>query len=244
MRTLRHGEEDNGEAAHLRPGDRLFFRAGELVIDSRKIDAMSPKGPGGYAPVANTVWTWYQIASDRLDYLLFIFALARRLDAAHALWASTLKKRDKAKEEGKTSPRSEFFDTLSTAEMAVVALNRAIEMAKTLIEDYCRDLELPQAVQTIQPAVSQMRNAFEHIGERAQGMVTRTKISHKDAWSIFNQPEFIAKSVLRYNDHVLDFDDDMIAALLACRELIMQAIDSRAALQEKNGRQQSESDPS
>ena len=61
-RTLRPGEEDTGEVVHLEPGDQLVIPPGGLVIDSREIDARSTKGIGGYAPVANTVWTWYQIA--------------------------------------------------------------------------------------------------------------------------------------------------------------------------------------
>ena len=242
VRTLRHGEEDTGETVRLRLGERIVFRAGDLVIDSRQIDAMSPKGLGGYAPVANTVWTWYRIASERADFLFFFFALARRLDAAHALWALAVKERDQAKEEGGIPQRSGVFNTLATAEMAIVALNRAINMANTLIKEYCPDLELPASVQEVQGTILEMRNAFEHIGDRAQGKVNRTKISYKDAWSIFNQPDFIEESMLRYKEHSLHFDKDVIGALLDCRELIMQAIDSRAALHARNGRQQAESD--
>lgn len=242
VKTPRHGEEDAGETARLRLGDRILFRAGDLVIDSRQIDAMSPKGPGGYAPVANTVWTWYRIASERADFLFFFFALARRLDAAHALWALAMEERDQANEEGGIPQRTGFLKTLATAEMAIVALNRAFNMANTLIKEYCPDLELPATVQKIQGTVSEMRNAFEHISDRAQGKVNRTKISYKDAWSIFNQPDFIEKSTLRYQEHALHFDKDVIDALLDCRELIMQAIDSRAALHARNGRQQAESD--
>ena len=242
VRTLQHGEDDTGETVRLRLGDRIVFRAGDLVIDSRQIDAMSPKGLGGYAPIANTVWTWYRIASEQADFLLFFFALARRLDAAHTLWALAAKEMDQARKERGILQRSGFFNTLATAEMAIVALNRAIEMSITLIEEYCPDLELPESVQGIQGTVLEMRNAFEHIGDRARGKVNRTKISHGDAWSIFNQPEFIEKSVLRYKEHLLNFDKDVIAALLECRELIMQAIDSRAALYARNVRQQAERD--
>ncbi|MCY3897433.1 MAG: hypothetical protein OXF86_02620 [Caldilineaceae bacterium] len=242
VRTLRHGEEDASETVRLRLGDRILFRAGDLIIDSRQIDAMSPKGPGGYAPVANTVWTWYRIASERADFLFFFFALARRLDAAHALWALAIEERDQANEEGGIPQRSGFLKTLATAEMAIVALNRAFNMANTLTKEYCPDLELPATVQKIQGTVSEMRNAFEHIGDRAQGKVNRTKISYKDAWSIFNQPDFIEKSTLRYQEHSLQFDRDVIDALLDCRELIMQAIDSRAALHARNGRRQAEGD--
>lgn len=240
VRTLRHGEKDTGETVRLREGDRITFRAGDLVIDSRQIDAMSPKGRGGYAPVANTVWTWYQIASEQADFLLFFFALARRLDAAHALWTSAANERDHAKEEGGIPQRTGFFSTLATAEMAIIALNRAFTMSNTLIAEYCPDLELPESVQAMQGTISEMRNAFEHIGDRAHGKVSWTKISYRDAWSIFNQPDFIEKSVLRYKEHSLNFDEDLLAALLDSRELIMQAIDSRAALHQKNGRQKAD----
>ena len=81
------GEEDTGEAIHLEKGDKLVIPPGELVIDSRDIDEYyNPKGPGGYRPVANTVWSWYQVATERLGFFLFLFAFARRVDAAHALW--------------------------------------------------------------------------------------------------------------------------------------------------------------
>ena len=240
VRTLRHGEKDTGETVRLREGDRITFRAGDLVIDSRQIDAMSPKGRGGYAPVANTVWTWYQIASEQADFLLFFFALARRLDAAHALWSLAEDKRDQVKEVSGIPQRSGFLSTLATAEVTIIAVNRAIEMANTLIAEYCPDLKLPKTVKAIQRPVLVMRNAFEHIGERAQGKVNRTKFSYQDAWSIFNQPDFIEKSVLHYREHSLNFDRDLLAALLDCRELIMQAIDSRAALHSSNGRQMAE----
>ena len=98
VRTLRRGEEDTGEVVPLEPGDRIAFPAGELVIDSRDIDEYhNPKGLGGYRPVANTVWTWHQFATEQVSFFLFFFSLARRTDAAHALWASAIQARDKAR---------------------------------------------------------------------------------------------------------------------------------------------------
>ena len=84
VRTLRPDEEDTGEGVNIRAGEQLIFEAGALVINSREIDTHSVKGRGGYAPVANTVWTWYQIVGEQLGFFLFFFSLARRVDAAHA----------------------------------------------------------------------------------------------------------------------------------------------------------------
>ena len=50
----------------------------------------------------------------------------------------------------------------------------------------------------------EMRNAFEHIDERAEGKVGRGK-SHLDALTIFNQPDFVESSILRYKNYELEF---------------------------------------
>ena len=55
MRSLRHGEEDTGEVVHVPAGKRMVIRAGDLSIDWEELDAKSPKGRGGYAPVADTI---------------------------------------------------------------------------------------------------------------------------------------------------------------------------------------------
>ena len=60
-RSLRPGEEDTGEGVHIPAGKRLVIRAGGLSFSSDEIDARSPKGRGGYAPVADTIWTWYRL---------------------------------------------------------------------------------------------------------------------------------------------------------------------------------------
>ena len=102
-------------------------------------------------------------------------------------------------------------------------------MVHSLIDKYCTDLELPDSVKKIRTAVEEMRNAFEHIDDRAEARVGMSRKVDLDALTIFDQPEFIESSVLSYNEHSLRFDTDVLSALLDCRELIMKAIDSRAA---------------
>ena len=225
VRTLRHGEENSGESVKLREGDRIVIEAGGLEISTEEIDSWSPKGFGGYAPVANTVWTWYRIAPTQVGFFLFLFSLARRLDATHALWAYAIQE-IQAENERLVDKRIEIFNALASAEMTVVALHRVITMVKTLTTDYCPDLEVPLSVQNIEAMVRDMRNAFEHIDERAKGVPGNSE-SVRDALSIFNQPDFISATFLRYKNHVLDFDKDVIAALLDCRGIVMQAFDSR-----------------
>ena len=193
-RTLRPGEEDTGEGVHLNAGDQLIIPKGGLVIDSEEIDAQSAKGLGGYAPVANTVWTSYSIVGEKLFFYLFLFSLARRIDAAHALWALAIQEREKAKREGAIPQRSGFFNALGTSEVAIIALHRGITMVQSLIDKYCTDLELPDSVKKIRTAVEEMRNAFEHIDDRAEARVGMSRKVDLDALTIFDQPDFIESS--------------------------------------------------
>ena len=74
-----------------------------------------------------------------------------------------------------------------------------------------------------------MRNAFEHIDERAEGRIGRSKEFDPEALTIFDQPDFIESSELSYKGYSVNFDEEVIAALLECRDFIMSAIDARAS---------------
>ena len=233
-RTLRRGEEDTGEGVPLEAGDQLVFPAGELVVDSRDIDEYyNPIGLGGYRPVANTVWTWSQIAGEELGFFLFFFALARRTDAAHALWVSTIEARDRARKERGIARRQAHFNALSAAEVAIIALGRCYRMVLGLVEKYCPSLQVPDSVTRTSAAVLELRNAFEHIDERAEGRVGRGRVS-AGALTIFFQPDFVRSSVLRYKDYELDFESQVLAALIDCRAFVMDAIDERAKQRAEN----------
>lgn len=227
-RTLLPGEEDTGEGVHIGLGDRLVIRPGKFVITSRYIDEyFNPIGVGGYRPVANTVWTWCQFAGEQLGFFLFFFALARRTDAAHALWVSAIEARDEARKGSGIAHRQAHFRALAAAEVAIIALGRCYRMVCTLVEKYCPGLDLPDDVTKTKDAVLAMRNAFEHIDERAEGKVGRGKVD-ADALTIFTQPDFVSASILRYQSYELNFESDVLSALIDCRELIMDAIDERA----------------
>ena len=100
-------------------------------------------------------------------------------------------------------------------------------MVNILVEKYCPELRVPDSIVKTREAVLEMRNAFEHIDERAQANIGGGKFD-TDALTIFNQPDFVQDSILRYMDHELNFESDVILALVDCRELIMDAIDERA----------------
>ena len=237
-RSLRPGEEDTGEDVNVRAGEQLIIRAGGLVINSDEIDELSPKGYGGYAPVANTVWTWYSIVGERVGLFVYLYALARRLDAAHAAhaaWELAMRERDKARSEGAIGRRIGFFRALSEAEVAIIALHRAMNMLLQFNGVFPLGLEIPDSLRKLEPTVKEMRDAFEHIDERAQGKINLRGKMDAEALTIFDQPGFIGSSVLHYRGKHLHFYEDVLAALLSCRELVLKMINLRAGAQTENG---------
>ena len=156
---------------NVRAGEQLIIRVGGLVISSDEIDALNPKGYGGYAPVANTVWTWYSIVGERVGFFLYLYALARRLDAAHAAWELAMREREDARGEGAIVQRIGFFRALSEAEVTIIALHRAMKMLLQFDGVFPLGLEIPDSIRKLEPMVKDMRDAFEHIDERALGKI-------------------------------------------------------------------------
>ena len=159
--------------------------------------------------------------------LLVLFALGRRADTAHALWSASIQARDRARaSQGSVSARQAHSQALGAAEMAIIALGRCYRMVEGLIERLCPDLDVPEGVIATQAAVKALRDAFEHIDERAEGEVSIGK-THPEALMVFHQPDFVTSLVLRYREHELDFESQVIRALVDCRELIMVATEAR-----------------
>lgn len=233
-RMLRPGEEDPGESVHLNPGEQLVIPAGGLVIDSREIDAMSPRGLGGYAPVANTVWTWYAIVGEDPEFLRFFCALARRIDAAHGSWARGVRELERARQTPGIAGRAAALSAHATAESTIIALNRGITMVDSLKARFCPSLEIPESIEKVRTALQELRNAFEHIDERSEGKVGLGGKLQPEALSAFDQPDFRRSPTLHYGSHQLNFETDIIAALVDGREMLMQAIDERASQRSSN----------
>ena len=57
--------------------------------------------------------------------------------------------------------------------MALIALHRCFEMVYGLVEKFCPGLQVPDSVDKIRMPVIEIRHAFEHIDERAQGKITQ-----------------------------------------------------------------------
>ena len=226
MRTLRPSEEDTGEVVHIPAGKRMVFNAGDLSFSSDEIDARSPQGRGGYAPVADTIWTWYRLVGAEVQSLLMLLlAAARRLDATHVFWSATMDALDESSSLEGIERRSTLFRALAMAEVTVISLSRAVGMLYRLDEEFHLGLQIPERIHALRKPLRRMRNALEHIDDRAMGEAKDGTV--ESAMSIFIQPLFVDRGALTYAGEGLLFTTGVPVALSHCRKVIMSVIDLR-----------------
>ena len=219
-RTLNYGEMDSGEGIVLQPGERLLFPPGSVKATIQDIDRENTPGADGYAVIANTVWTWLQIGlSPDQSFFNYLFAAARRLDSAHALCVSAMSEFNNPPDESFIKYRARIYRALGNAELMCIALNRAYRMIKDIPAKFSAVTTVSNEVDTILPALTAIRDAFEHIDERAMGNVRHEQ--QTDALSIFNQTNFVTSGVLRYANYSLDLRLQVIPALIAGRKFIL-----------------------
>ena len=225
-RSLRPGEDAPREVVNVPAGKKLVFRAGDLSFSSDEIDARSLKGRGGYAPVSDTIWTWYRmVGAEDQSLLMLLLATARRLDATHVFWSATMDALEQSRTLAGIERRSTLFRALAMAEVTVISLSRAVEMLYRLEEEFQLGLQIPEKIRSFRKTLRRMRNALEHIDDRALG---EAKDGTADsAMSIFIQPHFVDKGMLIYAGEGVLFTTGVPIALGQCREVIMSVIDLR-----------------
>ena len=183
------------------------------------IDRENTPESDGYAVIANTVWTWLQIGpSPDQSFFNYLFAAARRLDSAYALCVSAMNEFNNPPDESFIKSRARIYRALGNTELMCIALNRADRMIKDIPARFLVSTTVPKEVDTILPALTAIRNAFEHIDERAMGNARHEQ--QMDALSIFNQIDFVTSGVLRYANYSLDLRLQVIPALVAGRKFI------------------------
>ncbi len=224
-RTLNFEEQDNGEAITGEPGDPLLFPAGSMKITIADVDRYSEPTSDGYAPVANTVWSWNAIPplkhpQARHNYLL---AAARRLDTAHGHSVEALKGLTSSSSQSSfLKARAVMFEALGHAELMCIALSRAMRMIQKAKAKVGVTVAVPKEVQALESRVTAIRHAFEHIDDRATGKAHHEGPS--DAMTVLDQTDFFKSGVLRYASNSLDVAAEAIPAMLAARKFIIDAV--------------------
>lgn len=223
-RTLKPGEVDLGTPVTYDPdaGEKLHFGPGSVQITIQDVDRMAKPGPDGYATISNTVWTWFNVGTPT-DPALFRYLLSasRRLDTAHSLYTyveSAL---------GSFSgpyphQREQAFAALGLSELLCVGLGRAVDMLQKIPTKFSVNLQLPATITAKALALREIRNAFEHIEDRALGTVFGEPDAN--ALSIFDQTDLLTRGVLKYATHSLALRSEVLPMLLDARRATFETV--------------------
>lgn len=233
-RTLHPAESDDGQAVQLRPGDCFTFRKGSLSLAIETIDnAVAVPFEDGYAPITNTLWTWLFFCSSigvniPEDSFRFLLATGRRLDASYRMLRLVRAELNELQtlEDG-ILVRNLIYEIIGTIEMAIVALNRALQMARLLKKHFKLSTAFPVSVSGKLDVIRNIRNAYEHIEDRALGLVNGKP--HPDALSAFDLERLFLERTLTYGNNEIHIDNEATQLLIDTRDYLKMAASELAS---------------
>lgn len=234
-RTVRHDEEILDFGINMQAGERLIFPPKKLTISIHDIEQENPEDNNGYAPIANTIWTWLHLpggmsSTQNQHALYYLESAGRRLDTVYHLCREALGMLKSSGDDISTEPymqvRTNMFKALGYAELVCVGLHRVIEMVLDLPSRFNVQFDTSTLVRGIAPALAAIRHAIEHIDERAIGNVHQR--ADRDAYTIFDQREFYISSALQYGNYSLNLNLHILPTILFCRDKLFQAVITQA----------------
>jgi len=219
-RSLTLAEPDDGRRVHIRPGDSIVFEEGAITAELDAIDAREQATESGYAPLAPVLLAWFKFGREGWDdgVVRYALAAARRLDMANEL---LIRSRDVEAliNENPEMPgpdlRRAMFNMLGTVELAVISLGRALTMIRDAPEKLTVPFTIAAALEDAYPAINAIRNAYEHIEDRAFGTVHGSP--HADALTIFSYERLLHEDVIVYGSHELNLAEQVPKVLAEAR---------------------------
>jgi hypothetical protein len=221
-RTLRRDEQDNGDRVHVRPGDQVTFEEGAVVVELDTIDnAEAAAYPDArYVPLTPALWAWFLFGERDPVKVRYVLAAARRLDAASTLFEEVERRISELRQDGQAGPviRRSFFGLVSAVEAAVVSLGRVCDMVVRASSLIGATTTVPPTIVTKQVDLNEIRNAYEHIEDRALGQVRQKP--HPDALTIFDYEAMLRHGHVTYAEHTLDVEENFPKLIAEAREFL------------------------
>lgn len=222
-RTLRRGEPDPGARVHVPPGETLEFAAGSISAELDHLDEMQEATATGYAPLSPTLSAWFAIGEHDPQRVRYWLAAARRLDEANRQVLRVNNSLQSLEEQSLAGPaiRVLAFELVGAVELAVVALRRAMSLVTDASARVGFTAAVPQSILDKNTAVKEIRDAYEHVEDRALGLVYGRP--HPDALTIFHYQRLLSDRAITYGSHELSLDGDFPELLQEARAFIMSA---------------------
>lgn len=223
-RTLRHGEVDDGRRVHLRPGEQFQLPSGSVTVELDVLDEfyrnVEPDRPEGSLSAALRVWFGLGVVRKPTTRLLAI-AAAHRFDAATHLLGRSVEIRERL--DGEDNIGGPQFvvsidELIHLTQEGIVALARCIALIDRGRSESPFVVEEDSAIAENKAAIKAIRDAYEHIDERAVGNL-RNAVFDTRAYMIFDHLPLVRENRIQYLDHDLDLSI-LPVVLSACRASI------------------------
>lgn len=225
IRSLRHGEVDNGDRVHVRPDDDVSFEPGSMTLELAAIDAQeaSQYPNGAFVPITPVLGAWFSIGEHDAEKARYLLAAARRLDAARSLLDRVEELQNDLNESAQSAGRTRrsALDLIRTVEVAMVTVGRVSHMIQKARELVAIETPIPANLTAKHDTIKEIRDAYEHIEERAVGRTFR-KVD-PSVLEIFDHRELLLNDSIVYRGHILDIKQELPALLLSAREYLITA---------------------
>lgn len=149
----------------------------------------------GYAPICDAMNRWAMLLGfpPQQQYRL-LWSGARRLDSAHLQIERVRSGIEGIAPEGSIAFGEDVHRIIGDAELAVTALDKGLDVAVSLHGRFQIARTMPPVVTQKRPLIGRLRDHYEHIDERALGLIWgKPDPAAEDAWNfekIFTERAF------------------------------------------------------
>jgi hypothetical protein len=176
----------------------------------------APPRSDGYRPVSDALWVWARILGfPPQDQFRLVMVAGRRLDSGHRQIERVRAGLKAMPALGSPAGRTAVHDIVGDADLAVIAIDKALDIVSCLYGRFGVRASLPAIVATHRPLIASLRDHHAHIDERAVGRIRGRP--HPDAEKAFEAAMLIRDRVLTDGTDALSIDADMTELLIATR---------------------------
>jgi hypothetical protein len=203
-------------------GDKATVAAPTPAQIAITMTVEQPMRIDGYRPISDSLWVWGTILGfPPIEQSRLLWSGARRLDSGHRQLERVRHGIDTAPPEGSVGGRERMHEVIGDAELAVIALDKAIDIVVCLSGRYQVPGSVPPVVQAKRQLVADLRNHYAHIDERALGRVHgHPTPKSEDAWEFVS---LLADRTLTDGNGSLGIDQDATDLCIAARDYLVKA---------------------
>jgi hypothetical protein len=191
-------------------------------LASITMTVQQPARTDGYRPISDSLWVWAAILGfPSIEESRLLTSGARRLDSGHRQLERVREGIDTAPPEGSVGGRERMHEVIGDAEMAVIALDKALDVVVSLSGRYHLPMAVPASVTRNKQFIADLRDHYSHIDERALGRVDwQPDAKAEEAWDFVS---LLADRTFADGHGSLGIDEEATELCIAARGYLVQA---------------------